>query len=54
MSWNDPFFPRARINMPVPMAMMVAKIKAMPKLFAGLSCKDRKIFTKVMRVQHLS
>jgi len=40
--------------MPVPMAMMVAKIKAMPKLFAGLSCKDKTIFTKVIRVPQLS
>jgi len=30
--------------------MMVAKIKAMPKLFAGLSWSKDRIFTKVMRV----
>jgi hypothetical protein len=36
------------------MAMMVAKIKAMPKLFAGLSWSKDRIFTKIIRVQHLS
>jgi hypothetical protein len=30
--------------------MMMAKTKAMPKLFAGLSWSKDRIFTKVMRV----
>jgi len=32
----------------------VAKIKAMPKLFAGLSWSKDRIFTKVMRDYQLS
>jgi hypothetical protein len=32
------------------MAMMMAKINAIPKLFAGLSWSKDRIFTKVMRV----
>jgi len=36
------------------MAMMVAKIKAMPKLFAGLSWSKDRIFTKVIRLLQLS
>jgi len=33
---------------------MMAKIKAMPKLFGGLSLSKDGIFTKVIRVQQLS
>jgi len=36
------------------MAMIVAKIKAMPKLFAGLSWSKDRIFTKVIRLLQLS
>jgi hypothetical protein len=32
------------------MVMIIAKIKATPKLFAGLSWSKDRIFTKVMRV----
>jgi len=39
---------------PIAIAMRIAKKKAMPKLFAGLSWSKDRIFTKIIRVQHLS